>query len=196
MKRKVFVLIGVFTGVLLLVFYVILTRNSAIVTSEHVANVTEKIDQTDKVVDSSFVSDSNTQNHSSDSKNDNTPQPLASPLQEESKPTAFKQHADANPLAGTDMPFSIQWLSDSEARRIPFNDLLSKAKVQSRESIKLHPIKTRQEAANQLNVNISFANFPSKAFESSDHFFFSAPLTQDFSRGFIINKETGEISTW
>lgn len=103
---------------------------------------------------------------------------------------------EGQPVRATGFADSIHWLSDSEANRMPVKDMLAKARIKSKESFKPRPIKTRQEASDYLNVNFSFADFPSMAFESTGYFFFSAPLTQDFSRGFVINKENGEIATW
>lgn len=181
---------------LLMVVYTTITPNLETLIPEHRLSDPAKTVQVDKSVRQKVMPSANTHNESSDSKNIQLPAVVSSPVQRESKSTAFKQYADAEPLAEIESPFVIQWLNDSEASRMPVNDLLSKAKVQFRESIQLHPIKNRQEAANQLNVNVSFTDFPSKAFESADHFFFSAPLTQDFRRGFVINKKTGEISIW
>lgn len=127
----------------------------------------------------------------------NMPTPTSLPSQGEIKPiNELKENTERLQLKRSNSPFAVDWLSDSEASQMPAKDLLSKAKLKSKESFIPRLINTRQEACNYLNVNFSFADFPSKAFESSGYFFFSAPLTQDFSKGFAINKETGEIATW
>jgi hypothetical protein len=123
---------------------------------------------------------------------------LQSPMTESSpKPTEGPPKlSEGQPVRTTGFAGYIHWLNDSEANRMPVKDMLSKARVKSKESFEPRPVKARQEASDYLNVNFSFADFPSRAFEATDYFFFSAPLTQDFSRGFVINKENGKIATW
>ena len=198
MKRNVTVFIGVIIGLfLMLVIYLMLHSKFATVTSEPVPRETKKIEQVEKVVSASPMSNEDVNIESPDPNHEDLPTPQPFPLHEESKPaTHLKQHADAKPPQGNELPFAIDWLSASEAVRMPTKDILSKSRVKSKESFEPRLITTRQEAVIHLNVNISFADTPSRAFESSDYFFFSAPLTQDFSAGFILNKKTGEISIW
>lgn len=174
-----------------------LTPNSATLTSQPVASFPKKVEQAGKVVSANSTSNEDTQTKTPDPNHEDMPTPMFSPPQEDLKPTTQrKQYANAKPSERNDLPFAIEWMSDLEASRMPTKDILFKSKVKSKESFKPSPINTRKEATNYLNVNFSFANNPSRAFESSDYFFFSAPFTQDFSSGFIITKKTGEILTW
>lgn len=192
------VFIGMLAGgaVLLMIYISSSTQNPTNISSASVPSVSGKMGQANETVSQKLVSTDSNHSNSSDSKHQNAPDLVPSPLEEEAKTAAIIQYADAKLLTRNDSPFAIQWLSDSEANRMHVKDLLSKAKVKSKESFTPSPVRTKQEASDHLNVSISFADFPSKAFESSDYFFFSAPLTQNFNKGFAIKKETGEIFTW
>jgi hypothetical protein len=181
---------------LLLVIYIRSISKPATLASEFGKITPEPIEHSCDIDKSKFIPNSNGHTNSSNSKVENFTDTGFPADQKESKPAEFKKYNDAKQQSGNDFLFAVQWLNDSQAKQIPVKEILSKAKSKSKESFKSTPIKTRQEASDHLNVNVSFADPPSKAFESSDHFFFSAPLTQDFRRGFVINKETGEIRTW
>lgn len=159
----------------------------------------EPTEQSSRVIGSKFMPNDDLSDESTDAKSPTipsaNPMPAHSPLSG-GQNISSKKYTSAKPLSSEDLPRAVRWLSDAEAQQIPLSELRSKAKAISRESFRSRPIRNREEAMSYLNNSFSFTKFPSVAFENTDYFFFSAPLTHDFSSGFSIDKTTGEIATW
>ncbi len=184
-----------------LVFCLILVQDKASVTSAPVLPLVDKNGQEDKADRRTEMSkgDNNIKAVRSGAVNIRTLQPLP---REETKVVVpcIDSIGDLESIVSARMKgepnFPLAWLSDSEADRMPIKHILSKARFPSRGSSFQRQIVTKNEAAIFLSLRISFHILPSRAFESEDYFFFSAPATVDFRRGIIVMKKTGEIGFW
>jgi len=62
--------------------------------------------------------------------------------------------SEAQPVRTIGLAGSIHWLSDSEAKQMPVNDLLSKAKVKSKESFEPRPVKTTEKLCKARDLRV------------------------------------------
>ncbi|MDR1010332.1 MAG: hypothetical protein LBM04_04245 [Opitutaceae bacterium] len=94
----------------------------------------------------------------------------------------------------------IKWLSESELKAIDFTEKRNKWHVSHSELSVENQILTREQAVACLNENASFARFPNVGAEDAEYFYFSLltdrNMPDDFSSGFSVKKNNGEIAQW
>lgn len=109
------------------------------------------------------------------------------------------QPGQTNLFSYYNMAKQVHWLDTNDAK-VDFNEIQKKALKVTKESFQPTPIRSREDAILHLNNSVSMAQRPSVAFEDEKFYYFSGGTmvrsVTDFSTGFVVSKETGEIITW